>query len=66
MVTIRRFPKEAMTVEKLIAYGSITPEVAQVLELLVRVPGTTSSSAAAPAPAKPRFSNALVQLHPPG
>lgn len=35
IVTIRRFPKEAMTVEKLIAYGSITPEIAKVLELLV-------------------------------
>ncbi len=35
IVTIRRFPKEAMTVEKLIAYGSITPEVAEVLRLLV-------------------------------
>lgn len=35
IVTIRRFPKEAMTVEKLIAYGSITPDVAEVLQLLV-------------------------------
>lgn len=35
IVTIRRFPKEAMTVDKLIAYGSITPEVAEVLQLLV-------------------------------
>ena len=35
IVTIRRFPKEAMTVEKLIEYGSITPESAEVLELLV-------------------------------
>ena len=36
IVTIRRFPREAMTVQKLISYGSITPEVAEVLELLVR------------------------------
>lgn len=35
IVTIRRFPKEVMTVNKLIDYGSITPEVAKVLELLV-------------------------------
>jgi len=35
IVTIRRFPKEAMTVEKLINYGSITPEVAEVLQILV-------------------------------
>lgn len=31
IVTIRRFPKEAMTVRKLIEYGSITPEVAEFL-----------------------------------
>jgi len=35
IVTIRRFPKEAMTVEKLISYGSITPEVAEILKLFV-------------------------------
>lgn len=35
IVTIRRFPKEAMTVAKLISYGSITPDVADVLKLLV-------------------------------
>ena len=36
IVTIRRFPKDPMTVEKLLKYGSITNEVAEVLELLVR------------------------------
>ena len=35
IVTIRRFPKEVMTVQKLIEYGSITPEVADILEVLV-------------------------------
>jgi len=35
IVTIRRFPKEAITVDKLISYGSITPEVAEILKLLV-------------------------------
>ena len=35
IVTIRRFPKEAMTVEKLITLGSITAEVSEVLKLLV-------------------------------
>lgn len=35
IVTIRRFSKEAMTVEKLISYNSITPEVANVLKTLV-------------------------------
>ena len=35
IVTIRRFPKEAMTVDKLIAYGSFAPEIAEILEILV-------------------------------
>ena len=36
IVTMRRFPKEAMTVEKLIEFGSITVEVAEVLQMLVK------------------------------
>jgi len=35
IVTIRRFSKEAMTIDKLIAFGSISREVAEVLRLLV-------------------------------
>lgn len=35
-VTIRKFSKEPMTIEKLIQYGSITQEIADKLELLVR------------------------------
>lgn len=35
-VTIRKFSKEPMTIEKLIEYGSLTPEIADKLELLVR------------------------------
>lgn len=63
IVTIRRFPKEAMTVEKLIFYGSITPEVAEVLELFVRarynifVSGGTGSG-------KTTFLNALSNFIP--
>lgn len=63
IVTIRRFPKEAMTVEKLISYGSITPEVAEVLELFVRarynifVSGGTGSG-------KTTFLNALSNFIP--
>lgn len=63
IVTIRRFPKEAMTVQKLIRYGSITPEVAEVLELLVRsrynifVSGGTGSG-------KTTFLNALSNFIP--
>ena len=63
IVTIRRFPKEAMTVKKLIEYGSITPEVAEILELLVRsrynifVSGGTGSG-------KTTFLNALSNFIP--
>ncbi len=35
-VTIRKFSKEPMTIEKLIAYGSITREIADKLQLLVK------------------------------
>lgn len=35
-VTIRKFSKTPMTVEQLLKYGSITPEVAGVLEVLVK------------------------------
>lgn len=63
IVTIRRFPKEAMTVKKLIEYGSITEEIAKVLELLVRarynifVSGGTGSG-------KTTFLNALSNFIP--
>lgn len=63
IVTIRRFPKEAMTVRKLIEYGSITPEVAEFLALLVRarynifVSGGTGSG-------KTTFLNALSNFIP--
>lgn len=63
IVTIRRFPKEAMTVEKLIGYGSITPEVAEVIRLLVTarynifVSGGTGSG-------KTTFLNALSNFIP--
>ena len=36
IITIRKFSKEPMTVEKLIEYGSITPQIAEVLKLFVR------------------------------
>lgn len=35
-ITIRKFSKTPMTIEKLIKYGSISPEIAHKLELLVR------------------------------
>lgn len=36
IVTIRKFSKEPMTIEKLISYGSITREIADKLEILVK------------------------------
>ena len=36
VVTIRKFTKTPMTVERLIQYGSLTPQVAEFLETLVR------------------------------
>ena len=63
IVTIRRFPKEAMTVEKLIAFGSITEEVAEILKILVAakynifVSGGTGSG-------KTTFLNALSNFIP--
>ena len=63
IVTIRRFPEEVMTVGKLIAYGSITPEVAEVLQILVEskynifVSGGTGSG-------KTTFLNALSNFIP--
>lgn len=63
IVTIRRFSKETMTVDKLIQYGSITPEVAQVLRCLVTarynifVSGGTGSG-------KTTFLNALSNFIP--
>lgn len=35
-VTIRKFPEDPMTMHKLISYGSVTPEVAELLERMVR------------------------------
>jgi len=35
-VTIRKFSKDPMTIEKLIAYGSITQDIADKLEILVK------------------------------
>ncbi|MCL2046801.1 MAG: CpaF family protein [Oscillospiraceae bacterium] len=63
IVTIRRFSKETMTIDKLIEYGSLTPEVAQVLKSLVEskyniiVSGGTGSG-------KTTFLNALSNFIP--
>jgi len=63
IVTIRRFPAEVMTVERLIAFESITEEVAETLKLLVAskhnilVSGGTGSG-------KTTFLNALSNFIP--
>ena len=62
-VTIRKFPEDPMTVQKLIAYGSITEEVAELLERMVRakynifISGGTGSG-------KTTFLNALSNFIP--
>lgn len=63
IVTIRRFPKEAMTIDKLIAHGSISEEIAEILQILVSakynifVSGGTGSG-------KTTFLNALSNFIP--
>ena len=62
-ITIRKFSKEPMTMEKLIRYGSLTPEIAEKLKLLVRakynifIAGGTGSG-------KTTFLNALSNFIP--
>ncbi len=63
-VTIRRFPEEGMTVERLIGYGSLTAEAAEFLKKLVLarynifISGGTGSG-------KTTFLNALSNFIPP-
>ncbi len=62
-ITIRKFSKEPMTMEKLIKYGSITSEIAEKLKILVRakynifIAGGTGSG-------KTTFLNALSNFIP--
>lgn len=62
-MTIRKFPEDPMTIKKLIGYGSITPEVAELLERMVKakynifISGGTGSG-------KTTFLNALSNFIP--
>ena len=62
-ITIRKFPEDPMTIEKLIGYKSITPEVAELLERMVKakynifISGGTGSG-------KTTFLNALSNFIP--
>lgn len=63
IVSIRKFPKESITIEKLISYGSISPEIAEFLKKAVVsrynifISGGTSSG-------KTTFLNALTEYVP--
>lgn len=64
IITIRRFPKEAITMDRLLSFGSISQEIADFLKLLVRarynifISGGTGSG-------KTTFLNALTEFIPP-
>ena len=62
-MTIRKFPEDPMTIEKLIAYQSITPEVAEVLERMVKAKYNIFISGG-PGSGKTTFLNALSNFIP--
>ena len=63
VMTIRKFPKEGMTVERLLALGSITPEVAEFLSGLVRA-GYNIIISGGTGAGKTTFLNALSEFIP--
>ena len=54
IITIRRFPENPMTMEKLIEFGALTPYIRDYLALLVRQ-DTTSLYRVVPVPVRLRF-----------
>ena len=63
VVTIRKFPLETMTIEKLIAYGSITAEAAEFLKKLV-IAGYNIFVSGGTGSGKTTFLNALSNFIP--
>lgn len=63
VITIRRFPKESITMEKLIQYGSISRECAHVLEKLV-IAGYNIFISGGTGSGKTTFLNALSHFIP--
>lgn len=63
IITIRRFPKDPVTMKKLLEFGSISPEIVEFLKILVRarynifISGGTGSG-------KTTFLNALTEFIP--
>ena len=63
VITIRRFPKEAITMKRLLEFGSISPELVEFLQILVRarynifISGGTGSG-------KTTFLNAMTEFIP--
>ncbi|MBR4345236.1 MAG: CpaF family protein [Lachnospiraceae bacterium] len=63
VITIRKFPQEVMTIDKLIAYGSLTEEAAEFLEKLV-VAGYNIFVSGGTGSGKTTFLNALSHYIP--
>ena len=57
-LTIRKFKKDKLTLDQLVKFGTITPEGAEILRIIGRVPRATSLISGGPVPARRRCSTA--------